>query len=219
MADPGLTTTRPIRVHLRYRRRWLKMTLPAGQSFSVAGEFWEVFFSPLGTVRCMLWRSDIIADHILSLDLPFSEWIHDVYIPIRALRTSCAPCKESAEEPRARPAYGLPAHLSPAALNSIPAGQRVTSPDGSRIAGWYLASTREDRFDETCTWHIAVFDAASQRLIRWWPHTVHSRHDTGSQNGSPISSVSWSPSDPGVLLVACEDGATQRLEVNDGTRP
>ena len=94
MASPGLTTTRPIGVYIRYRRRWLKMTLPPGQSFEVAGSFREVLFSPLLTVRCMLWHSEVIADHVLSLGLPFSEWIHDVYIPIRALRTSCAPIKE-----------------------------------------------------------------------------------------------------------------------------
>ena len=49
MARPGFTTTRSIRVHLRYRGRWLKMTLPAGQPFHVAGAFWERLFSPLGT--------------------------------------------------------------------------------------------------------------------------------------------------------------------------
>jgi hypothetical protein len=216
MADPGLTTTRPIPVYIRYRRRWLKMTLPPGQSFDVAGTFWERLFSPLGTVRCMLWQSGVIADHVLSLDLPFSEWIYDVYIPIRALRSSCVPCRKSAEEPEVRPRYGLPAQFSPAPLSSIPAGQRVGSPDGSRVAGWYLASTREDRVDETSIWHIAVFDAVSHRLIRWWPHSVHSRHDTGVQTGSPIASVAFVPSDPGVLLVAHEDGTTQRLELNDG---
>lgn len=217
MAGKGLTTTRPIQVYVRYRRRWLKMRLPAGQSFDVAGKFWEVFFSPVLTVRCMLWHSDVIADHVMSLDLPYNELIHDVYIPIRALRTSCAPVKESTEKSDARPAYALPAQFSPAPLKSIPPGRRVTSPDGSRIAGWYLASTREDRFDETCIWHIAVFDAKSHRLIRWWPHSIHSRHDTGAQTGSPISSLKFAPSDPGLLIVSHEDGTTQRLEVNNET--
>ena len=215
MGSSGLTTTRPIGVFIRYRRRWLKMTLPAGQSFHVAGTFWERLFSPLGTVRCMLSSSGVIADHIQSLDLPFSEWIFDVYIPTRELRTSCEPCKETTPEPGVRTGGCLPAQLSPAPLSSIPDGRRVTGPDGSHVAGWYVASTREDRVDETCVWHIAVFDAASQRLIRWWPHSVHSRHDTGEQTGSPVSSVSFSPSDPGVLIVAFEDGTTQRLAVND----
>lgn len=73
MASSGLTATRPIRVYIRYRRRWLKITLPQGQSFDVAGKFWEVLSAPLLTVRCMLWHSDVIADLVPSLDLPFSE--------------------------------------------------------------------------------------------------------------------------------------------------
>lgn len=218
MSSPGFATTRPVRVYIRYRRRWLKMTLPAGQSFNVAGGFWESFISPLFTVRCMLWHSDIIYEHVISLGLPCNDLIHDVYIPIRDLRASCAPLQEPAKDLGARPmqpAHGLPASLVPSPLTAIPPGRRVTSPDGSRIAGWYCASTREDRTDETRIWHIAVFDAESHRLIQWWPHSVHERKDTGEQNGSPISSVTFDPSAPGTLVVACEDGTTQRIELTE----
>lgn len=103
-------------------------------------------------------------------------------------------------------------------LDQVPASQRVASHDGAWVLGWYVARHSEDRYDESTTWWVGLFEARTGDELTSFVTSSHERADTGAKEGSALVSAAFDPVDDEVVVLRYADGTEGRHRVDEEFR-
>src|SRR5579884_2380856 len=102
-------------------------------------------------------------------------------------------------------------------LPEIPGDQRTRSADGSRVVGWYVSRSRDDRYDDETNYEIKIFDVATGEEESLLGRSHRIQRDTGEEDGKPIRSVGFSGESNDTVVITYSDGTqeTVRMEARE----
>jgi len=102
-------------------------------------------------------------------------------------------------------------------MDEVPPAQRVTSPDGKRVAGWWVGDDRTARDEAKTVYRIAVWDAASGERLDSYTRVHREDFRTRDVRGAPVVGVEWTSD--GKLFVVFEGGEHEPVEVPKRVKP
>lgn len=94
-------------------------------------------------------------------------------------------------------------------FGDLPERQLRRSPDGVLEAACWKSRSSEDRYDESASWEIAVWDRATGDVRKRFTRTWSLAKNTGEESGRPVQDVRFREN--GELVVTFDDGAEEVL--------
>jgi hypothetical protein len=99
-------------------------------------------------------------------------------------------------------------------LDQVPEKDRKISPDGKRVAAWFVAGQSEDRYDWDTSYHVAVWDAATKEEVAVFYRCYNVSYYTGAVEGKRIVKVDFTP-DGKAIVITYEDGSSDQEKLPD----
>lgn len=91
--------------------------------------------------------------------------------------------------------------------DDIPDGEMRRSPDGTRVAAFWIRRQKEDRFDHDTVYQIAIWDAVSKQQVDSCNHIHAINRLSGEVDGEPLADLRFDAD--GRLLLVFASGATE----------